>query len=166
LDFNFFKTFEGVRGLFWPQSHMYVGILFYACVHMWVVLRQPAYMQGRSFWESVPPKKKCIKKELKCRRDIFVLGPSRSLFHPLNLSKSTSLAKGIFYPFGQFSKCNGENELPASIYRLFWPFCHFFDPLYRFSWLGNHLILFLSFLLDVTIHFSFWFGNFLEDGSL
>jgi hypothetical protein len=57
LHFNFFKPFEGVRGLFWPQSCMYAGQTVFFLVHMWVVLGQPAYMQGLSFWESVPPQK-------------------------------------------------------------------------------------------------------------
>jgi hypothetical protein len=40
---------------------------------------------------------KCIKEELKCKRDdLYLLGPSRSSFHPLKLPESTFLAKGFF----------------------------------------------------------------------
>jgi hypothetical protein len=48
----------------------------------------------------------------------------------------------------------------------FGPFCHFFEPFCCFFWLENHLMWFLSFLLDVTMHFSFGLVTFLGgDGS-
>jgi len=98
--------------------------------------------------------------------NLYLLGPSGSLFRPLKLLESTSLAKVFFSPFGQFAKCNGENEMLTSIYRLFCPFCHFLTPFFIFSLLENHLDPFRSLLLGVMIHFSFWFGNLLGDGSL
>jgi hypothetical protein len=49
LAFNFFKACKGVRWMFHTQSRMYVGWWFPTQVHMWVVLGQPAYTQGRSF---------------------------------------------------------------------------------------------------------------------
>jgi hypothetical protein len=97
---------------------------------------------------------------------LYLLGPSGSLFRPLKLPESTSFTKGCFWIFGQFSICNGDNELPASIYRLFWPFLSFFDPRCRFFWLENHVTWFLSFSLDVMIHFTFGSANVLGVGAL
>jgi hypothetical protein len=97
---------------------------------------------------------------------LYLLGPSGSSFHPLKLPESTSFTKGCFWIFGQFSICNGDNELPTSIYRLFWPFLSFFDPFCHFFWLENHVTWFLSFSLDVTIHFTFGSMNFLGVGAL
>jgi hypothetical protein len=97
---------------------------------------------------------------------LYLLGPSGSSFRPLKLPESTSLAKGIFYLLVNFQNAMVKMSCQLLFIDFFGPFCHFFDPLCHFFWLGNHLIPFLSFLLDVMIHFSFWFGNFLGDGSL
>jgi hypothetical protein len=42
---------------------------------------------------------------------VYLLGPNKSLFHPLKLLKSTISAKVCFLTFGQFSIYNGDNEL-------------------------------------------------------
>jgi hypothetical protein len=63
---------------------------------------------------------------------MYLLGLSQSLFRPLKLSESTLLENGCFLLLCQFSIYNGDNELPASIYRLFGPFLSFFAPLCHF----------------------------------
>jgi hypothetical protein len=104
---------------------------------------------------------------LKCKGvDLYIVGPSESLFRPLKLSESTLLANGFFCLFGQFSIYNGDNELPTSIYRLFWPILSFFGSFCRFFWLENHLTRFLNFSLDFTIHLNIGLENVLRDGSL
>jgi hypothetical protein len=97
---------------------------------------------------------------------LYLLGLSGSSFRPLNLLESTLLPKGCFWLIGQFLICNGDNELPTSIYRLFWPFLSFFEPFCHFFRIENHLTWFLSFSLDVTTHFIFGLEMFLGDGSL
>jgi hypothetical protein len=64
---------------------------------------------------------------------MYLLGPRGRSFHPLNLPESTLLEKGCFLLFCQFSIYNGDNELLASIYRLFGPFLSFFGPFVIFS---------------------------------
>jgi hypothetical protein len=63
---------------------------------------------------------------------MYLLGPSGSLFHPLRLPESTLFTKGYFWLLVNFSISNGDNELPASIYRLFGHFLSFFGPLCHF----------------------------------
>jgi hypothetical protein len=41
MHFHFFHMLEGVRGMYWAQSRMYTGILFFACMHTHAVLRHP-----------------------------------------------------------------------------------------------------------------------------
>jgi hypothetical protein len=97
---------------------------------------------------------------------LYLLGPSESSFRPLNLSESTSLAKGIFLLLVNFQKEMVQLSCQLIFINFFGPFCHFFYPLCHFFWLENHLNPFLSFLFDVMRHFSFFFGNVLEDRSL
>jgi hypothetical protein len=52
---------------------------------------------------------------------MYLLGPSGSSFHPLKLPESILFTKGYFWLLVNFSICNSDNELPASIYRPFWP---------------------------------------------
>jgi hypothetical protein len=63
---------------------------------------------------------------------MYLLGPSRSSFHPLKLLESTLFTTGFFVFLVNFSIRNGNNELPASIYRLFGSFLSFFGPLCHF----------------------------------
>jgi hypothetical protein len=63
---------------------------------------------------------------------LYLLGPRGSSFHPLNLPESTLLENGCFLLFCQFSIYNGDNELPASTYRVFGPFLSFFGPFCHF----------------------------------
>jgi hypothetical protein len=98
--------------------------------------------------------------------DLYLLRLRRSSFHPLKLPDSTLLAKGYFWLFCQFSNYNDVNELPYSIYRLFWLFLLFFGLFCHFFGIENHLMWFLSFSLDVTTHFTFGLETVLGDGSL
>jgi hypothetical protein len=84
---------------------------------------------------NAPPKNKikCIKEELNARGvSMYLLGPSGSSFRPLKLPESTLFTKGCFWLLVNFSISNGDNELPASIYRLFGPFLSFFGPFLSF----------------------------------
>jgi hypothetical protein len=63
---------------------------------------------------------------------MYLLGPSRSLFCPLKLPESILFTKGYFWLLVNFSINSGDNELPASIYRLFGPFLSFFGPFCHF----------------------------------
>ena len=88
---------------------------------------------------------------------MYLLGPSGSLFHPLKLPESTSLTKGCFWIFGQFSICNGDNELPTSIYRLFFPFLSFFWPPLSFFLVWKPCNVVLEFLIRCYDTLYFWF---------
>jgi hypothetical protein len=92
---------------------------------------------------------------------MYLLGPSRSSFRP-KILESTLLAKGCFLLFCQFLIYNGDNELPASIYRLFGPFLSLFGPFSPFFYLENRLVWFLSFLWDVTIRVTLGIGKLFE----
>jgi hypothetical protein len=61
---------------------------------------------------------------------MYLLGPSGSSFHPLKLPESILFTKGYFWLLVNFSISNSDNELPASIYRLFGHFLSFFGPLF------------------------------------
>jgi hypothetical protein len=69
--FSFFHMLERVRGMYWAQSLMYAGRLFFSRMHTHAMLRKPTYMQGLPFEKGACPpknKKKCEKKEWKCKR--------------------------------------------------------------------------------------------------
>jgi len=119
---------------------VYTGCFGHIRACMWENYFMPAYIHGLSLdnpctrraarFGRVNPlknKKKCIMKELKCSRDTFVLTWSERKF--ISSSESPRInffSKGDFLPFGQFSNYNGENDLSAFIYRLFWPFLPLF----------------------------------------
>jgi hypothetical protein len=98
--------------------------------------------------------------------NLYLLGPSESLFHPLKISESTFLAKGLFLLLVNFQNAMVKISCQLLFIDFFGLFCHLFDPLCHFSWLGKYLFPTPSFLLDVMVLFSFSFGKILGDGSL
>jgi hypothetical protein len=90
---------------------------------------------------------------------VYLLCPSRSSLYPLKLPESTFLAKGFFLLLVNFQIAMVKMSCQLLFIDFFGLFLPLFEPLCHFSWLGNHLNLFLSFLLDVLVLISFWFGN-------
>jgi hypothetical protein len=134
------KGFSSCILIFSSLLRVYAGFLGHNRVCTLADCFLPMYIHGMSldrlhtcratlFRRAYPlkNKRKCIMKELKCGRGTFVLTWfERKFVSSFEALRINFFSKGDFLPFGQFPNCNGENELPTSIYRLFWPFLPLF----------------------------------------